>query len=282
MAPQAMASGSLSDLVFRHLASGILNGAYQAGQTLPPERKLVETFGVNRHVVREALKRLSQAGLLRISQGGARVLDFREDAGLDMLVLIAEHVSLTDANPLWLSVGQLRCAVATDSARLCAQKGDAKVKAEIVAVAEQMGKADDDEGLFDLELKFWKLVMSGADNLTYRLAYNTVVRGVRTGDAYPQTKMLIAHELKMSGHRRAIADAIAAGDGELAARCTREGMRWANDELVKRMQQAAREKAAQAERAAEAAKAAENERPKPEAEARSPRKGTPPPLPRTR
>lgn len=52
-----------------------------------------------------------------------------------------------------------------------------------------------------LELKFWKLVMSGANNLAYHLAYNTVVRGVRTDGVYALTRALLARELKKTGYR---------------------------------------------------------------------------------
>ena len=41
----------------------ILEGKLEAGSALPSERFLAEEFGVNRHAVREALKRLEQAGL---------------------------------------------------------------------------------------------------------------------------------------------------------------------------------------------------------------------------
>ena len=54
---------------------------------MPSERTLAEELGVNRHAVREALKRLQQAGLIRIAQGGAtRVLDWRQSGGLEVLL----------------------------------------------------------------------------------------------------------------------------------------------------------------------------------------------------
>ncbi|UUY06381.1 winged helix-turn-helix domain-containing protein [Svornostia abyssi] len=39
------------------------------GDPLPSERVLAEQFGINRHAVREAIKRLQQAGLVVVSQG---------------------------------------------------------------------------------------------------------------------------------------------------------------------------------------------------------------------
>lgn len=83
---------SLGDQVFEQLGREIVLGHFAPGEHLPPERTLVETFGVNRHVVREALKRLEQMGLIRGAQGdGTLVLDFKKTAGLDLLALMAEQ-----------------------------------------------------------------------------------------------------------------------------------------------------------------------------------------------
>ena len=51
---------SLPDEVFGQLLGEIVSGRYAPGETLPGERGLSDVFGVNRHVVREALKRLRE------------------------------------------------------------------------------------------------------------------------------------------------------------------------------------------------------------------------------
>src|SRR4051812_26077838 len=83
---QPVARQSVSDAAFRQLEAEILSGRLAPGDALPSERSLTEVLGVNRQAVREALKRLDQAGLVEISHGGAtRVRDFRTDGGLDLL-----------------------------------------------------------------------------------------------------------------------------------------------------------------------------------------------------
>jgi GntR family transcriptional repressor for pyruvate dehydrogenase complex len=100
MVLRAVQNLSLPDQVFDQIASEIINGRYNVDDNLPAERKLVETFGVNRHVVREALKRLEQLGLIRISQGGGtKVLDFRRHAGLDVLTLMATRLVRAQSQP---------------------------------------------------------------------------------------------------------------------------------------------------------------------------------------
>src|SRR6195952_4099367 len=76
----------LSESIFARLRDGILGGRPAAGEPLASERLLAEELGCNRHAVREAVKRLQQAGLVAVSHGGAtRVLDWRATGGLDLL-----------------------------------------------------------------------------------------------------------------------------------------------------------------------------------------------------
>src|SRR5277367_5567550 len=92
MALRAVQERSLGDQVFDQLAAEILSERYLPGAPLPAERSLAEIFRVNRHVVREALKRLEQLGLIGTSRsGGAEVTDFKRRAGLEVLAMMAEH-----------------------------------------------------------------------------------------------------------------------------------------------------------------------------------------------
>ena len=67
------AADLVSDLT-RQLERSILSGEYALGQRLPAERKLCEQLGVSRSVVREAIGRLTSAGLVQSRHGsGTRV-----------------------------------------------------------------------------------------------------------------------------------------------------------------------------------------------------------------
>lgn len=60
----------LSDDIVEQLETMILEGALQAGERLPAERKLSEQFGVSRPSLREAIQKLVAKGLLISRQGG--------------------------------------------------------------------------------------------------------------------------------------------------------------------------------------------------------------------
>ena len=134
---------SLADQVFEQLASEILSERCPIGTNLPAERKLVETFKVNRHVVREALKRLEQVGMIKISHGGgSKVSDFRRHAGLDLLALMAEYPSTGEGTMrYWIAVHEMRRATAADVARLCATRASPELKAEIAEIAARCARS---------------------------------------------------------------------------------------------------------------------------------------------
>lgn len=66
-----------AELVADHLRSEIVTGNIATGDSLPVERELVESYGVSRPTLREALRILETEGLLEITRGvkgGAKVL----------------------------------------------------------------------------------------------------------------------------------------------------------------------------------------------------------------
>ncbi|HNF84424.1 MAG TPA: winged helix-turn-helix domain-containing protein, partial [Solirubrobacterales bacterium] len=80
---------TVSRRVHDELRRQIVEGELAPGDRIPSERVLAEDFGVNRHAVREALKGLQAAGLIRITHGGAtRVLDWRDAGGLEVFATI--------------------------------------------------------------------------------------------------------------------------------------------------------------------------------------------------
>jgi len=221
---RAVESTSLPDQVFEQLTAEIVSGRYAPGTTIPSERALSELFSVNRHVVREATKRLAQVGLVKVVQGGGtRVLDFRHTAGLDLLAVVAEHADAAEPF-LGLVAGalEMRAGIGVDLARLCAQRASVDVRAELPALAEQLAGVAPGPEVFALDERFWQRVLDGAGNLAYQLAFNSLLRAVH---AMPERSLpWLEDELARGDYRRPIAAAIAAGDEEAAASATRTAL----------------------------------------------------------
>jgi DNA-binding GntR family transcriptional regulator len=69
--------------IFRALADGIRSGHYPVGGRLPTEIELCATYGVSRHTVREAIRRLADQGLIARQPGvGSIVLRRTRPGGL--------------------------------------------------------------------------------------------------------------------------------------------------------------------------------------------------------
>lgn len=165
---------AVSDAVFAHLVEEILSGRAAVDEALPSERELALAFAVNRHAIREALKRLQQARLVRISHGGkTRVQDWRQTAGLDVLSTLAA-TGAVPALQIARDIMVMRRSVAADAARLCALNATDGELAVIAAAAAAYPPERTDESIA-ADLAFWTAVIDGSGNLAYRLALNTLV-----------------------------------------------------------------------------------------------------------
>ena len=203
---------SLSDAVFEQLRDQILRGARAPGSSLPAERALCEALGVNRSAVREALRRLEQAGLVVVRQGGAsRVLDYRSSSSLDLLgVLLLGPDGRFDPRVV-RGILEMRSALGPDAARLAALRGGERCAGRLDAcVAAMRGARGDLAELQRLATAYWSHLVDGADNVAYRLAFNALHA------TYDRVRELLARpmatELADTARYTALADAIRRGD----------------------------------------------------------------------
>ncbi len=213
---------SLGDSVFVQLRNEILRGELEPGASLPAERVLCETFGVNRGAVREALKRLQQIRLVAMQQGGAtRVLDYRNGAGLEILpALVVSEEGHIDADVL-RSIMEMRTALGIDAARLAAQRGGADLADALDDIVARMRTAKDDlVELQALAMEFWETLVDGSGNIAYRLAFNSMRE---TYDRFREPmRPLLAEEFTYLHGYLALARAVRRGDEEPATTALRD------------------------------------------------------------
>jgi DNA-binding FadR family transcriptional regulator len=219
---QPVARQSVSDAVFEQLQAEILGGNLGAGEPLPSERALTEMMGVNRQAVREALKRLDQAGLVEINHGGVtRARNYRESAGLDLLSTLLTKPDGSIDVTVARSIMEMRACIGPDAARLCAGRAVSPIPEHLVAVVEAMDAvADDLPALSALSWRFWELIIDGCDNVAYRLAYYSLRES-----AAPATDLLPAitgPELRDLDDHHKLAAAIRDGDGATAEATARQ------------------------------------------------------------
>ena len=204
----------VSDTIFDRVRADILSGTLAPGDPLPGERQLAEELGVNRHGIREAVKRLQQAGLVRVSHGGAtRVLDWRDHGGLDLLADLPLAPGEEGARVV-RSVLEMRMSIGVDAARRAAERATTEHLARLRILEAENAAAppgpDRERAYRDL----WSAVVEAADNVAYRLAFNGLVAGV--DNHYDLMLGLLAEELADLATTARLVDAIAGHDADAA------------------------------------------------------------------
>ncbi|QNT91327.1 FadR family transcriptional regulator [Streptomyces griseofuscus] len=212
---------AVSDQLFALLRDRILGGALPAGSALTAERELAAEFGVNRHAVREAVKRLQQARLVEVSHGGrTQVLDWRRTAGLELAVGIAAADSGPTVQDIARDALEMRACIGADAARLCALRCSARAAAEIAAAVEAHAQAGPDlTELDETYIAWWRLIVEGSGNIAYLLAFNSLVDGLIPVADVP-ADLGAGEILDVEAHRRLAGHITAreAGAAELLAR----------------------------------------------------------------
>lgn len=185
------------------------------GDPIPSERVLADEFSVNRHAVREALKRLEQAGLVRITHGGAtRVLDWRDSGGLEVLLDLGGG-PVNPPRDIIRSVLEMRASIGTDAARICAERAGQAERSAVEGLSETVAEligTGPEVALEEAYTALWLAIVDGSGNIAYRLSLNSLLNALAGfGDVATRVLPEDAESVLRLGR------AIAAGDAEAAA-----------------------------------------------------------------
>ena len=212
MALKPVTRRSVHDDVFDQLLDEVVAGGLAAGEALPSERRLAELLGVSRPAVREALQRLSQAGLVEVRHGGSTtVRDYRTSAGLDLLPRLLVRDGELDPT-VGLSILQARQAIAPAVAGLAAEVSGPAARQPLDAAVADLTDAEGPEARQHAALAFWDAVVDAADSIVFRLLFNSL-RAAYEPTIAALAPVMEAEVDNVAGYR-ALADAVAAGDSE--------------------------------------------------------------------
>ncbi|MFJ8539458.1 FadR/GntR family transcriptional regulator [Streptomyces sp. NPDC093591] len=148
--------------VARRLLDHLLtSGRLRAGDRLPSERELAETFGVGRSAVREALKSLSLLGLLEIRQGDGTYV---RGATSDLLPQVLEW-GLMLGDHTMDQLLEARACVEVDLAELAAlHRTDNDLIALETHLARMRAAHDDPERYIEADLAFHRALAQASHN----------------------------------------------------------------------------------------------------------------------
>jgi DNA-binding FadR family transcriptional regulator len=138
----------------------------QAGDRLPPERVLAEQFGVSRNTLREALRSLENAGLLRLQKGATGGAFVRESTGDAIITGLRDMFHLGAIQPEHLTEARVLIeSIAVRAACERATADDIEALNANIASAESAARAKID--FFDqaaIHLEFHRIIARATKN----------------------------------------------------------------------------------------------------------------------
>ena len=224
---------SVPEDVFDQIVANVLSGEMQPGEALPSERRLAEVLGVSRPAVREALKRVSAAGLVEVRQGDATtVRDFRRHAGLDLLPRLLLRAGELDV-AVARSILEARLHNGPKVAELAAERHRPEVLALLEDSVRMLEAEADPVERQRHALTFWDRVVDGADSIVFRLMYNALRAAYEP--ALPALATIMQAEVGRPDAYRTLADAIARRDPPRARQAAQDLLEPATSALIAAM-----------------------------------------------
>lgn len=213
--------------VMDRLMQTIRDGAYVAGDQLPSERELMETYGVGRPAIREALQNMAQLGLISIAHGErARVAKPSFRHLFESIALTTSGILRNSAQSLQ-DLKQARLLFEVQMVRMAAERAGpddiARLQGRLQAHHESLV---DLSNFFHYDMLFHREIATITGNSIYPALSEALMGWL--SEFYTQlVRVPGTEELTLGEHAR-ILDAIAAGDPDAAEAAMRDHVLRAN------------------------------------------------------
>lgn len=213
----ALRPSPLVEQAAERLRAQITGGHWPVGTRLPGETTLAKELGVGRSTVREALRALAGAGLVRARQG-AGVFVIAAEPVADWPTRL-RRAAVTD-------VYEVRMAVEVHAARLAARR---RTPEDVTAMERALegrrtASAGDDAAFVDADIAFHAAVVAAAHNPVLADLFTEFTPVLRTGlvDLLALTGLRQQDPNTADAAHEALVRAIEDGDAEAAAEVLRQ------------------------------------------------------------
>lgn len=218
----------LADRVAAILSEEIESGRLAEGDKLPTEVELVKQLGVSRTVIREAVSRLRNAGLVEPRQGRGVFVMPRRTRPLDL------EAEASGTKSKVLQIVEVRRAMEGEAASLAATRATpedvARMRQSLAAIDEAV--ADGGDGVEE-DLAFHQSIAESTGNAvmvsTVRYLGEVMRGGIRVTRANEARRDDFIEAVRVEHH--AILAAVEAGDAEAARAAVRRHMKHAASRL---------------------------------------------------
>ncbi len=218
---------SLADVVFERLNRAIKSGAYGADERLPTEHDLAAEFQVSRPVVREALRRLREHGLIYSRRGAG---SFVRQSGLKEPLGFGQVASISDLERCY----EFRITLEPEAAAAAAWRHDAEGMAGIETALREMREATDrNRHREDADFAFHLAIARASDNGYFATAMEALEDHIAVGMQFHGASLKVTPDglAHVYGEHKAIAEAIANRDADRARDLMRTHLMGSRDRL---------------------------------------------------
>ena len=203
---------SLADLVFERMHRAIKSGSYQPDERLPTEHDLAIEFEVSRPIIREALRRLREQGLIYSRRGAGsfvRSVGMKQPLGFGQLENVADL----------LNCYEFRLTLEPAAAEAAAMRHTPGTLAAIRRALELMRDATNRQAhREDADFEFHLAIARAANNTYFSTAMEALKDHIAVGMRFHgvSVKRDTTGLSRVFAEHEAIATAIAAGEGARA------------------------------------------------------------------
>jgi len=157
---------NLSDEVAAQIINRIISGALVPGEKLPPEREVSEKMNVNRHTLREALRKLESLGLLSVRQGdGIYIKDYRDSGNLELLKHIL-YLKKDKTGEVFKDILELRRIISPEMAEKAALN---RTESDIESFQQILAS---EKSLIEKDMSIHQIIARAGNNILYIFILN--------------------------------------------------------------------------------------------------------------
>lgn len=211
----------LADGVSEAIAEALIDGRIAPGEALPPEGEIAREFGVSKPIAREALRQLTNAGLVSTQQGKVARAKALSGEPMERIYAYAIRSSLKRLQ----EANEMRRVIETGIARLAAERHDAEglemMRRAVLDMQTGIGKPND---FTRADILFHLGLATATGNMMIRLqmeGMRSVQREVSELFSQRSNRTEADWQATVQRHQ-AIYEAIEAGDPDLADQRIRE------------------------------------------------------------
>ncbi len=203
-------------LIVEQIQEMILAGELQAGDKLPSERDMAETFEASRSSIREAVRSLEILGIIESRQGEGNYI--RGASGTQWLEPLSVMFKLNGGT--FDEILEMRQILECEAARLAAERIDEDQKKALSSLVESIKGTQNEEERAKFDRAFHLLIAEASRNILITSvigAINAILKNF-IEEARESVNVWANDPGVLTAQHQKVCDAILKGDGDAAAK----------------------------------------------------------------